>query len=110
MIPSWMAITNHNHRRKAAVRTVVMMRTPFLSSLTTAEDANISVVQIMVSQDPVDICLFYAVRALGLCEGLEAKCLFTKLVDRFMDRDRDRDRYRYRFIPHSQTSPSKSRD
>ncbi len=47
MIPSWMAITNHHHRRKAAVRTVVMTRTPFLSPLTTAEDANMQIVDLM---------------------------------------------------------------
>jgi len=66
------------------------------------------IAQIMVSLDPVDICLFYAVKALELCEGLETKCLFTKLVDRIMDRDRDR--CRQRFMLCSQTSPSKSRD
>ena len=41
----------------------------------TAEDVNVSAEQIMVSQDPVDFCLCYVVRASGLREGLEAKCV-----------------------------------
>ncbi|TKS75689.1 PiggyBac transposable element-derived protein 3 [Collichthys lucidus] len=59
------------HKRQPGAKqrmrvTVVMMRTPFLSQLSTTDDVNVSGVQIMVSQDPVDICSLYVVRASGL--------------------------------------------